>query len=44
MFNKSLAQASVPLEWKKTNVTPIFKKGDKKNKAEIIVLSALRLS
>lgn len=30
IFNKSLAQVSVPLELKKANITPIFKKGDKK--------------
>ena len=29
IFNKSLEEGVVPLEWKNTNVTPIFKKGSK---------------
>ena len=30
LFNKSLAQGRIPGAWKKANITPIFKKGDKK--------------
>ena len=29
LFNKSLREGSVPLDWKKANVTPIFKKGSR---------------
>ena len=29
MFQRSLAEGAVPLDWKKANVTPIFKKGSK---------------
>ena len=29
IFNKSLEQGEVPLDWKKANVTAIYKKGDK---------------
>jgi hypothetical protein len=31
IFNKSLAEGTVPDDWKKANVTPIFKTGDKKD-------------
>ncbi|MEG5283615.1 RNA-directed DNA polymerase, partial [Klebsiella pneumoniae] len=30
LFNKSLAQGRIPGAWKKANITPIFKKGNKK--------------
>ncbi len=30
VFNMSLRQDIVPSDWKKANVTPIFKKGDKR--------------
>ena len=30
LFNKSLSQSKIPQSWKKANVTPIFKKGDRK--------------
>jgi hypothetical protein len=29
LFRKSLAEGSVPADWRKANVTPIFKKGSK---------------
>ena len=29
IFSKSLADAKIPLDWKRANVVPIFKKGDK---------------
>ena len=29
LFNKSLRDDKVPSDWKRANVTPIFKKGDK---------------
>lgn len=29
LFNKSLAQGKIPLDWKHANVCPVFKKGDK---------------
>ena len=30
LFNKSLAQARVPRAWKRANITPIYKRGEKK--------------
>ena len=29
LFSKSLSKNEIPLDWKKANVTPIFKKGDR---------------
>src|SRR5437867_13071169 len=29
LFNKSLSKNEIPLDWKKANVTPIFKKGNR---------------
>ena len=29
LFHKSLASGHVPMDWKHTNVTPVFKKGKK---------------
>ena len=29
LFNRSLAEGSVPLDWKLTNVSPIFKQGSR---------------
>ena len=31
IFNMSLGKNEIPLDWKKANVTPIFKKGDRSN-------------
>ena len=44
LFNKSLTQARVPRAWKRANITPIFKKGEKKqatNYRPIILTSVL---
>ena len=32
IYRKSLEEGEIPKDWKKANVTPIFKKGVKKNK------------
>ena len=29
LFNKSINQSEIPEDWKKANITPIFKTGDK---------------
>lgn len=31
LFNKSLMNKEIPMDWKKANITPIFKKGDRSN-------------
>ena len=43
LFNKSLTQARVPHAWKRANITPIFKKGEKKQaiKYQLISLTSV---
>jgi hypothetical protein len=31
IFNQSISTGTVPIQWKKANVVPIFKKGDRSN-------------
>ena len=41
LFQKSLNQGKFPDSWKKANVTPVFKKGDKQNKNNYRPISIL---
>ena len=39
IFSKSLAEGSLPSEWRKANVSPIFKKGDKSSPSNYLPMS-----
>ena len=41
LFQASLSQGSVPDEWKRANVAPIFKKGDKQKAENYIPISLI---
>ncbi len=43
LFNKSLAQGRIPGAWKKSNITPIFKIGDRKQAVIIGRLASRKL-